>query len=140
MPIHKTDWVPHPIHGAMWSNYQFIDLENGDENFTHMVSVAPLDMFRVDLGDQVHQSALGILPVPPPQFMYQTDLKKFGYDVASQFALALQKVKSLTVAASTGVADPMNSVSTGSQDRTQSLRTFHGVPPKLLRSARSSPL
>ena len=50
------DWVPHPIRGAMWSNYQFVDMEDRDENFTHMAWVAPLDVFREDPGDQVcHQ-------------------------------------------------------------------------------------
>ena len=35
------DWVPRAICGVMWSNYQFVDAENNDENFTHMVPVAP---------------------------------------------------------------------------------------------------
>ena len=48
------DWVPYPICGVMWSNYQFVDVSDGDENFTHVVLVAPLDIFRVDPGDQVH--------------------------------------------------------------------------------------
>ena len=93
------DWVTHPVCKVMWSNYQFVDTDNGDENFTHMVPVAPMDVFQVDPGDQVPRSVLGLCLVSPPQFMYQTDLTKCGYDVASQFALALQKDKSLTVVA-----------------------------------------
>ena len=58
------DWFPHHVHGAMWSNYQFIDSENSNENFTHMVLVAPVNVFWVDSGDQVHHSALGIHLVP----------------------------------------------------------------------------
>ena len=60
------DWIPHPIRGTMWSNYQLVDPGNGDENFTHMVPVAPSDVFRVDPGDQVCQSALRIHVEPPP--------------------------------------------------------------------------
>ena len=108
------DWIPHPVRGAMWSNYQFVDTSNGDENFTHMVPVAPLDIFRVDLGDQVRRSVLGLHQVPPPQFMYQTDLTKSGYEVASQFVSVLQKGKSLTAAAAAGVVDTMVPVSTES--------------------------
>ena len=104
------NFVPHLVRGAMWSNYQFINLENGNENFTHMVPVNPVNVFQVDLGDQVCRSALGICLVPPPQFTYQTDLTKVGYDVASQFASALKKGKSLTAAASSKLADPTTPV------------------------------
>ena len=97
----------------MWSNYQFVDMDDGDENFTHMVLVAPLDIFRVDPGYQVRQSALGLHPVPPPQFTYQTDLMKCGYEVVSQFTSALQKGKSLTTAAAAEVAD--TTVPTGTE-------------------------
>ena len=83
MPTHKTDWVPHPLHGGMWFNYQLIDLGDSDENFTHMVLVAPLDVFRVDPGDQVHRSALGFHMEPLPMLTYTTDLTQCGYDVAS---------------------------------------------------------
>ena len=88
------DWVPHPVRGGMWSNYQLVDLGNSDENFTHMVPVAPLDLFRADLGDQVRRSALGFLVEPLPMLTYTTDLTRCGYEVASQFASALQQGKS----------------------------------------------
>ena len=110
------DWVTHEIHGAMWSNYQFVDAGNNDENFMHMVLVAPLTVFRVDPKDQVHPSALGLWVEPPPQFTYKIDLMKLGYEVASQFASALKKGQSVTAAAVTGVADvtvPVNVESTG---------------------------
>ena len=108
------DWVSHPIHGVMWSNYQFVDMSNGNKNFTHMVPVAPLDVFRVDPGDRVCRSALGLCPVPPPQFTYQTDLTKCGYEVVSQFVSALQKGKSLATAAAARAADTMVPLSTES--------------------------
>ena len=108
------DWVPHPIRGTMWSNYQFVDPGEGNENFTHMVPVAPSDVFRVDLGDQVHRSALGFCVEPPPTFTYKTDLTRCGYKVASQFASALQEGKSLVTAASAGAAITMTPVSTES--------------------------
>ena len=47
-------WVPHLIQGNVWANYLLIDPDNeGDENFTHMFLLAPLDVFRMDQGDQV---------------------------------------------------------------------------------------
>ena len=132
------DWIPHPVRRVMWSNYQFIDTENGD--FTHMVLVAPLDVFRVDLGDQVCRSPLGICPVPPLQFTYQTDLMKVGYDVTSQFTLALQRGKSLTAAASTGVADPTNPVDTGATGQDTVPKDDPWGTSKATENARSSPL
>ena len=107
------DWVTHPVCEVMWSNYQFVDTDNGDKNFTHMVPVAPMDVFQVDPGDQVRRSVLGLCLVSPPQFIYQTDLTKCGYDVASQFALALQKGKSLTAGAVAKAADTMVPIGTG---------------------------
>ena len=47
------NWVPHPVWAAMWANYQLMDADKGDKNFTHMVLVAPLDVFRTDSRDQV---------------------------------------------------------------------------------------
>ena len=81
-----------------------------------MVPVAPLDVFRVDLGDQVHRSALGFRVEPLPTLTYTTDLTRCGYEVASQFAPALQQGKSLTTAAAAGVTvttAPINTESTG---------------------------
>ena len=109
---HDFDWIPHPVGRAMWSNYQFVDTENGNDNFTYMVLVVPLDVFREDPGDKVCQTVLGIHLLSPPQFTYQTNLMKYGYDMASQFLSALQKGKSLTAAAATGVVDPTIPVST----------------------------
>ena len=77
----------------MWSNYQLIDPGNGDENFIHMVLVAPL-----------------------PMLTYTTDLTWRGYEVVSQFVSALQQGKSLTTAAAAGVTvttAPINTESTG---------------------------
>ena len=134
------DWIPHPVHGVMWSNYQFIDTENCNNNFTHMVLVAPLDVFRVDPGDKVRRSPLGICPVPPLQFTYQTDLMKVGYDVVSQFMLALQRGKSLTAAASTGVADPTNPIGTRATGQDTVPEDDLQSTSKATENARSSPL
>ena len=110
------DGVPHPICGGMWSNYQLVDPLNGDENFTHMVPVASLDVFRVNLGDQVHQSALGFWVEPLPMLTYTTDLTRCRYKVASQFTSALQQGKSLATAAAAGMTvttGPINAESAG---------------------------
>ena len=80
-----------------------------------MVPVAPSDVFRVDPRYQVHRSALGFCVEPPPKFTYKTDLMRCGYEVASQFTLALQEGKSVMAAASAGVAvmtAPINTEST----------------------------
>ena len=98
----------------MWSNYQFIDPGQGDENFTHMVLVAPLDVFRVDPGDQVCWSALGFGVEPPPMFKYKTDLTRCRYKVVSQFTSALQEGKSLATAAAAGVVVTMAPIDTES--------------------------
>ena len=48
------NWVPHPVWGTVWANYHLVDPDSeGDDNFTHMVSVAPSNIFRTDPGDQV---------------------------------------------------------------------------------------
>ena len=46
------DWVPHPIRGNIWANYQLVDPDS-DENFTHMVPVALSNVFQMDPGDKV---------------------------------------------------------------------------------------
>ena len=46
------DWVPHPVLGNIWANYQLVDPDS-DENFTHMVPIAPLSVFWTDPGHQV---------------------------------------------------------------------------------------
>ena len=115
-PAQDFDWVPHPIHGGMWSNYQLVDLGNGDKNFTQIVLVAPLDVFRVDPKDQVHRSALGFWVEPLPMLTYTTDLTRCRYEVASQFVSALQQGKSLATAAAAGMTvtmAPVKAESTG---------------------------
>ena len=86
------DWVPHPVRGAMWANYQLMDLDKGDENFSHMVPVSPLEVFRMDPGDQVWQSALRIHPVSPPWLMFQMDLTQCG--VGTRLRLSLCQLSS----------------------------------------------
>ena len=98
----------------MWSNYQLVDLWNGDENFTHTVPVAPLDVFRVDPGDQVCQLVLGFRVEPLPMLTYTTDLIRYGYEVASQFTSALQQGKSLTTAVAARATVTMAPVNTES--------------------------
>ena len=46
------NWVPHPIQGNIWANYQLVDPDS-DKNFTHMVPVAPSNVFQMDPGDKV---------------------------------------------------------------------------------------
>ena len=97
----------------MWSNYQLVDPGDGIKYFTHMVPVDPLGVFRVDPGDQVHQSALGFQVEPLPTLMYTTDL--MWCDVASQFTSALQEGKSLSTAVAAGakvVTAPVDAGST----------------------------
>ena len=43
------DCVSHPLWENIWANYQLVD-PNSDENFTHMVPVAPSNVFRTDPG------------------------------------------------------------------------------------------
>ena len=110
------DWVPHPVREGMWSNYQLIDPGNSYENFTHMVLVAPLDVFSVDPGDQVRRLALGFRVEPLPMLTYTTDLTRCRHKVASQFTSALQQSKSLTTAVVAGAMvtmAPVNTESTG---------------------------
>ena len=69
----------------------------GDENFTHMVPIAPLNVFWTDPGDQVPWSTLGIRPISPPH------LTQYSQDVASKFASAFMQAKNPEVMATAEV-------------------------------------
>ena len=47
------DRVPDPVRGNIWANYQLVDPDS-DENFTHMVPVAPSNVFQMDPGTKSH--------------------------------------------------------------------------------------
>ena len=103
----------------MWGNVFQLPAHRsgkGDENFTHMVPVAPLDVFRVDPGDQVRWLVLGFWVEPLPTLTYTTVLTRCWYEIASQLTSALQQGKSLTTAAAAGamvIMAPINTESTG---------------------------
>ena len=86
------DWVPHPVQGNIWANYQLVDPDS-DENFTHMVPVAPSNVFQTDPGDKVWWSALGIHLVSPHHPTYKKDLTQYGQEVVTKFISAFYQAK-----------------------------------------------
>ena len=86
------DWVPHPIWGNVWANYQLVD-PNSVENFTHMVQVAPSNVFWMDPGDKVRRSVLGICLVSPIHLTYKKDLMEYGQDIVTKFVSAFYQAK-----------------------------------------------
>ena len=105
------DWIPHPVHGTAWANYTLVDPDSEeDENFTHMVPIAPSNVFQTDPGDQVRWSTLGIHLISPPHLTYQKDLTQYGQDVASKFASVLMQTKNpeaMAMAEATIAAGPI---------------------------------
>ena len=108
------DCIAHPVLGANWANYHLVDPDSkGDENFTHMVSVAPSNVFQMDPGVQVQWSTLGIDLIFPPCVMYWKDLTQYGQDVVSKFASAFIQAKNpemMAMAEVTVAAGPVGTI------------------------------
>ena len=91
-----------PYRGDIWANYQLVDPDS-DENFTHMVPVAPSNVFWMDPGDKVRQLALGIHPVSPPHLTYKKDLMEYGQDIMTKFISTFYQAKNPEVTATAEV-------------------------------------
>ena len=70
------------------------ELKNDDgENLTHHVTVAPLDVYHPEPGDQIRHSTLGIQPVPLADVTYLYNLKSLGYDMGKKFVATLHEAE-----------------------------------------------
>ena len=85
---------------------------DSDENFTHMVPGVPSNVFQMDPGDKVWQSALGIHLVSPPHLTYKNDLMEYSQDIMTKFVSAFYQAKNPEATATAEVTVTVGPVGT----------------------------
>ena len=118
------DWVPCPVRGSIWANSELVDLEG--HNLMHEVTVAHEETYRMDPGDKIRRSALGLRPVPLCDVTYMCNLDNLGLDKALEFMARMRSAD-----AAPGPETSSNPTVGSSDDTTPQGKTNDKCRPKL---------